>query len=92
MCTIFSGFLFINSTSVSNKMTQGSALYRGDDFETILYKCYIGQDSLIKEFDKGYVIQAIGKFAVEENREYVSFKFFLNNFFKKRNIKHCHYL
>lgn len=31
---------------------------------------------LIKEFDKGYVIQAIGKFAVEENREYVSFKFF----------------
>ena len=66
MCTIFSGFFILILQQFRVKSHEALLVQRR-------YKCYTGNDSLIKDFDKGYILQVVGRFAIENNCEYVSF-------------------
>jgi hypothetical protein len=90
MCTIFTGFLYVKSSSETSNLLRGTAIFRTgvDDFEEIVFKKFCGLDGDDRDkFQVNQIIQAVGRFALEGGSKYVCIDVFI--FLKKITIKNC---
>ena len=77
MSSILIAFCFITSVSGSERYITGSAVYRVNDneFQELIYKGFVGTDeNLVSTFQLGMMVLMVGRYAYEDNKEYVSIK------------------
>ena len=77
MYTVFTGFLYVKSLVETNNLLRGTAVFRTseDEYDEIVFKKFFGggdgNNNRGKNFNVGDIIQAVGRFALEEICKYV---------------------
>jgi hypothetical protein len=65
-------FLFLKNVKTHNKTIEGSGNYLEEtEYKQIFFKGFIDPESLVTNFDVNTIIQATGRFVVEDGKEYV---------------------